>query len=95
MNYYISDEVPEHWNGIIDSFITMAAWENEFNGSEAVDEVEFRVHKGLLQVAYFGGNYAVDAHSRFAREMSAKICFTCGVPATRVVFQYPKCENCD
>jgi hypothetical protein len=95
MNCSISDEVPTGWDDIIDCFLTMAEWESEFNQGSPVENVTFQVHKGLLKIDYSGGNHITDAYARFAREMSAKICYTCGVPATRVVFQYPKCDECE
>jgi hypothetical protein len=95
MNYLITDEVPEHWNDIIDAFATMSEWEVEFNKGTPIDCVEFRVSRGLLAITYEDGDTITDAHARFAREMSAKICYSCGAPATREVFQYRKCEECD
>lgn len=95
MNYYIADEVPEHWEHLFDAFITMSEWEIEFNKGEKIDCVEAQVHKGLLAIYYSGGNAINDAYARILREVSSKICYSCGAPATRIVFQYPKCENCD
>lgn len=95
MNYLIEDEVPEYWESIFDSFITMVQWEEEFNNGPSVDCVEARVHKGLLHIIYEGGDRTTDALARFAREHSSKVCFACGAPASRVVFQYPKCDECD
>ena len=95
MNYLITDEVPEYWESLLDSFITMVQWEEEFNNGPPVDCVEARVHRGLLHLIYEGGDHITDALARFAREHSSKVCFSCGAPASRFVFQYPKCENCD
>lgn len=95
MNYLISEEVPSGWESIIDSFVTMAEWEVEFNKGTPIDCVEFRVHKGLLSITYQDGDKTTDAYARFAREHSTKICYSCGAPSSRVVFQYPKCDECD
>lgn len=95
MNYLITDEVPEYWEPLLDSFITMVQWEEEFNQGPKVDCLDASVHKGLLRLIYEGGDATTDALARFAREHSGKICFSCGAPATRVVFQYPKCDECD
>lgn len=95
MNCLISEEVPRGWESIIDSFLTMAEWEVEFNKGEPIENVSFNVHKGLLAINYQGGNRITDAYARFAREHSTKVCYDCGSPSTRVVFQYPKCDECD
>lgn len=95
MNYLISDEIPSGWESIIDSFVTMAEWEVEFNKGRPIKDLTARVHKGLLQINYGGGSEITDAHARFAREHSSKVCYSCGSLSTRVVFQYPKCDECD
>jgi hypothetical protein len=95
MNYYIEHEVPEHWNGIIESFVAMAQWEAEFNKGVPIDCVEFRVKRGILKITYEGGNHITDAYARFASNMSGTVCYSCGVPSTRTVFNYRKCEDCD
>ena len=94
MNYYVSDEVPAAWDHIISAFITMAEYDVEFNKGIPIDDVEFRVKRGLLAITYSGGSKVTDAFAMFAKEMSGSICSECSLPSTRLVFGSPKCDNC-
>lgn len=95
MQVYVSKEVPTSWEPIISAFVTMSEYDVEFNrGIPVQGEVQFDVHHGLLQITYAGGSKITDAFAMFAREMSAAICCDCGQPASRKVFESPKCDNC-
>lgn len=95
MQYSISEDVPESWFNIIDTFCTVVEYDVEFNKGVPIDNVRFDLHRGLLRVIYEGGNKLTDAFALFAREMSGGICNNCGLPSTRIVFGSPKCESCD
>lgn len=95
MNYYVSDEVPSAWDHIIDSFVTTTEYAVEFNNAVPIDNVEFRVKRGLLSVTYTGGDKTTDAFAIFAREISSGVCAECALPSTRLVFGSPRCDNCD
>jgi hypothetical protein len=95
MNYYISEEVPEVWDNIVSAFITMVEYDVEFNKGVPIEKLEFRVKRGLLAVTYNGGSKITDAFAMFAKEMSSGICGECGLPATRAVYQNPRCDQCD
>ena len=94
MNYYVSEEVPQAWDHVISAFVTMVQYDIEFNDGEPIDDLEIRVKRGLLAITYSGGSRVTDAFAMFAREMSANICSDCGVPATRKIFESPKCDDC-
>lgn len=95
VNYYISDEVPEAWNHIIDTFMTMVQWNCEFNNGPEIENVAFTMKRGLLHITYAGGDSSTDLMAHFSREMSSNVCAECGVPATRHVFGSPRCDECD
>ncbi len=94
MTYSISDDVPEHWNSIIDTFITAVEYSTAFNRMPEVENLEFSVNRGLLAVRYSGGDEVTDGFALFAREMSGTICGECGDPSTRKVFGSPRCSVC-
>lgn len=95
MNYYISDDVPEAWINIIDTFITVAEYSAEFNGGEPIDNLRAKVRYGKLYITYSGGDRVTDAFAFFAKEMSSATCSECGMPSKRLVFGSPKCNDCD
>jgi hypothetical protein len=94
MTYFVSDEVPEAWNHIISTFLTLVTHDVEFNKGIPVDNLQFKVKRGALAVTYTGGNKITDAFAFFAKEMSSRICMDCGLPSTKSVFESPKCDNC-
>ena len=94
MQYYVSEEVPPSWDHIISAFITMAEYDVEFNQGVPIENVEFRVKRGLLAIIYSGGSRITDAFAAFAKEMSSAICSECALPSTRTIFGSPKCDNC-
>lgn len=94
MTYYVSEEVPIAWNHIITSFITCVEYDVEhFNGTP-IEEVEFRVRRGLLAITYSGGDRVTDGYAFLAKQISAATCSECSLPSTRTVFGSPKCDNC-
>jgi hypothetical protein len=94
MNYLISDDVPQAWDHIVSAFISTVTHDVEFNNGVPIDEVEFRVRHGLLYITYRGGDRITDAFAAFAKQMSYQTCSGCGIPATRVLFGSPKCDDC-
>lgn len=94
MNCFVSEEVPAAWDHIISTFTTMVEYDVEFNNGIPIDEVEFRVKRGLLAITYLGGSKITDAFSIFAKEMSAATCSECSLPSTRRLFDSPKCDDC-
>lgn len=94
MNHYVNDEVPEGWNHIIESFLTVVDHDVRLSQGVPIDEVEFMVRHNALSIAYSGGNKTTDAYAMFAQIMSTNTCTDCGTPATRRIFESPKCDNC-
>jgi hypothetical protein len=94
MQCYVSEEVPSAWDHIISAFISAVNHDVEFNNGVPIDEVEFRVRHGLLYITYRGGDRITDAFAAFAKQMSYQTCSGCGIPATRVLFESPKCDDC-
>lgn len=94
MQYYISEEVPSSWDHIISAFITMVEHDVEFNQGVSIENLEFRVKRGLLATTYSGGSKITDAFAAFAKEMSAATCSECSLPSTRRIFGSPKCDDC-
>lgn len=95
MIYSISEDVPAAWDHIIDTFITAVEYDVEFNNGIPIDNLSISVRHGLLFITYSGGDKITDAFAFFAKEMSGSICTECALPATRVVFKSPKCDDCD
>lgn len=94
MIYSIEDDVTESWNSIITSFITCVEYATEFNNAPEVFNLKFSVKRGLLSIDFCGGNKLVDGFAILAREISSTICSSCGIQATRLVFGFPKCDEC-
>ena len=94
MNYYISDEVPNGWNHIVSAFIASVEHSNNFGHTAKIEDLEFIRKRGYLQIGYKGGDTIIDGYALFARILSSETCTDCGVPATRQVFESPKCDNC-
>jgi hypothetical protein len=94
MNYSVSEEVPLAWDHIISAFITMVQYDVEFNKGIPIENLEFRVKRGMLAITYSGGSRITDAFAMFAKKMSGAICSDCALPSTRSVFGSPKCDNC-
>jgi hypothetical protein len=94
MNYSVSDEVPQAWDHIVSAFVTTVTHDIEFNGGVPIDDIHFSVRHGLLYIAYYGGDRITDAFAAFAKQMSYQTCSGCGIPATRIVFESPKCDDC-
>lgn len=95
MIYSTSDDVPEVWDSIIQSFVTVVEHDIEFNKGVPINNLQFAVKRGLLFITYEGGSKITDAFAAFAREISSTICYSCGSVADRIVFGSPKCEDCD
>lgn len=94
MIYSVSEEVPDNWNPIIETFLTMCEYSIEFHQSPDVYDVNIFTRNGLLFIDYKGGDHRIDSYAFFAKEMSSKICSECGDFATHRVFKSPKCDNC-
>ena len=95
MIYSVSDDVPEYWIPIVDTFITVVEHDVEFNKGVPIDSVNCFIRHGQLMITYSGGSKITDAFAAFAAEMSSQICYECGQPATRFKFELPKCDSCD
>lgn len=95
MIYSVSDDTPESWMGIIDSFMVAVDHDVEFNKGVPIDNISCFVKHGQLMINYSGGNKITDAFASFAREMSSHTCTECGKPATRLIFKFPICDECD
>jgi hypothetical protein len=94
LNHSVSDEVPEGWNHIIDSFLTVVDHDVRLNNGAPIHDVTFRVRHNTLSVVYSGGDRNTDHYALFAQVMSTNTCTGCGLPATRRVFESPKCDDC-
>ena len=94
MIYSVSEEVPSAWDHIVSTFITSVEYDVEFNNGVPIEDLEFGVRHGLLAITYSGGSKVTDAFAMFAKEMSASICTECSFPATRRLFESPKCDDC-
>ena len=94
MNYLVHNEIPQAWDHIVSAFVTTVTHDVEFNRGVPIDEVEFSVRHGLLYITYLGGDRITDAFAAFAKQMSYQTCSGCGIPATRIVFESPKCDDC-
>ena len=94
MIFSVSEDVPAAWDHIISAFATVVEYDVQFNNGVPIDNVQCSVRHGLLAITYSGGDRLTDAFSMFAKEMSAAICSDCSLPATRRVFESPKCDDC-
>jgi hypothetical protein len=94
MNYSVSEDFPQAWDHILSAFVTTVTHDVEFNKGVPIDDVEFSVRHGLLAITYSGGDRITDAFAAFAKQMSYQTCSGCGIPATRVIFESPKCDDC-
>ena len=94
MIYSVEDDVPAAWDNIITSFITCTEYVIEHNRVPEVYNIKISVKRGLLDINFCGGDKLVDGFAIFAREMSSTICSSCGAPSTRIVFGFPKCDEC-
>lgn len=94
MNYSVGDEVPEYWDFIISSFITVVEYSIEFNNMPPVNDLKFGVKRGLLFITYSGGDKVTDGFALLAKELSSTICTSCGSHAVWYIFGSPKCDGC-
>lgn len=98
MKYSIENDVPNTWDFIIDEFLNIIKFDQQFNEMNYIDDIHFENKKGSLNITYTGGNRITDAYTRLARNLSERICGTCGEvrdsDASVILKNLLQCEKC-
>ena len=90
------NKAPEGWVGI-ETAVQLRILEDQRIGRvfEPVSNLEFYDNRGQLGISYCGGDTIIDAYMALAKTMSKLTCAGCGSVATREIFGYAKCEECE
>lgn len=90
------NEAPEGWASI-ETAVQLRLLEDQRLGRafQPVTDLQFYDNRGQLGITYGGGDQIVDAYMAMAKTMSKLTCAACGAVATREVFGYAKCEECE